>query len=296
MGTRTNKTKLLKAFSAALLTVLLMPTLSFPVLADYIHGYFRYETEDQSVTITAYTGKEESVTVPSVIGGNPVNTIAAGAFAGCESVKTVYLPDTISCVEEGAFSPEQTVVFAAGEPSPEEPVPSPAAAVGISTPDSGLITADDEGNLLWVDSSGNETVLDNTGEYTAETGEDGCVFIRDQNGTTVSVENGVVSFKKEDKEVKVNTQTGVITEYSRDEDASFEEAEPEDVEQIAPEATQIVPTEELIDSEAAPPTEKTGISLTLPLILTCCIAAILLVFVLAFFLRGRKKDKKQSRK
>lgn len=89
--------------------------LSFCVTAyaagEYIHGYFRYRIEDNSVIITAYTGRETVVTVPAMIGGNPVNTIASGAFEKNTSVTTIYLPDTIMSVENGAFGAGQTVIY-----------------------------------------------------------------------------------------------------------------------------------------------------------------------------------------
>ncbi|MCR5294712.1 MAG: hypothetical protein K6E30_05995 [Lachnospiraceae bacterium] len=79
--------------------------------AVYTNGYFRYISEDQSVTIVSYFGREEVVRVPNRIAGNPVNVIAKGAFSDNKNVKTVYLPDTIMSVEEGAFGSAQSVVF-----------------------------------------------------------------------------------------------------------------------------------------------------------------------------------------
>ena len=85
--------KALAAFMAALV-------LCVSVFAQtYIHGYFRYTVDNQSVTITAYTGREAEVTVPNMIGGNPVNTIAAGAFSSNDNVTTINLPDTIMTVD-----------------------------------------------------------------------------------------------------------------------------------------------------------------------------------------------------
>ena len=78
---------------------------------DYIHGYFIYTIEDDSVTITDYTGSESIVTIPAMIGGNPVNTIATGAFADSESVTTVSLPETITSIQAGAFKDGQTVSY-----------------------------------------------------------------------------------------------------------------------------------------------------------------------------------------
>ena len=101
----------MKKIKAALLIILFVSLCTcVTTFADYIHGFFRYVVSDESVTITAYRGNEEVVTVPAMIGGNPVNTISSDAFAD-SSVKTVYLPDTIMAVEEGAFGPGQTVVY-----------------------------------------------------------------------------------------------------------------------------------------------------------------------------------------
>lgn len=102
------------------MAIILLASAQLTVCAEYIHGFFRYTVEDGSVTITAYRGNEEEVTVPSMIGGNPVNVIAAGAFANNSTVKTIHLPDTIMTVETGAFGPEQKVIYAAYETEPEQ--------------------------------------------------------------------------------------------------------------------------------------------------------------------------------
>ena len=78
---------------------------------DYIHGYFIYTIEDESVTITDYTGSESVVTIPAMIGGNPVNTIASGAFADSETVVTVNLPETVTSIEAGAFNGQNVVYY-----------------------------------------------------------------------------------------------------------------------------------------------------------------------------------------
>lgn len=80
-------------------------------VTEYVDGYFRYTLEDGSVTITGYNGGTSEVTIPSKIAGNPVNTIASGAFYNVLAVKKVNLPDTIMRIEEGAFSLGQTVVY-----------------------------------------------------------------------------------------------------------------------------------------------------------------------------------------
>lgn len=93
--------------------VLIVMLLSVSVMAAtvYTEGTLYYTMEDKSVTITGCFSKDDTVTVPSSIAGNPVNTIAKGAFSNTDYVKTVNLPDTIMTVEEGAFAAGITVNF-----------------------------------------------------------------------------------------------------------------------------------------------------------------------------------------
>ena len=174
-----------KRFVSLLLAALLLLSVQTAARAEYIYGYFRYEVTDRSVTITAYTGHETTVTVPAMIGGNPVNAVAPGAFAGSGAV-TVYLPDTITYVSDGAFDGGQSVVYGGGK----APAPTPAAPEGIRDENGNLITTDDAGNLIRVDPQGNETVLDDSQNYSRETGVGGGTVIRGGNGSTVAVQNG----------------------------------------------------------------------------------------------------------
>ena len=101
-----------KSVLCVIFALILLAATPICAAADYIHGFFRYTVEDESVTITSYKGREEEVTVPAMIGGNPVNVIAAGAFANNENVKTIHLPDTIMTVQPGAFGADQKVTYA----------------------------------------------------------------------------------------------------------------------------------------------------------------------------------------
>lgn len=75
------------AFAFVLALALISPAVAFA--ETYAHCHLRYEVADQSVTITGYAGHEEIVTVSSMIGGNPVNSIASGAFSTAASVENV---------------------------------------------------------------------------------------------------------------------------------------------------------------------------------------------------------------
>lgn len=89
----------------------------------YTDNYLQYTIENGSITIVNYYGPDAEVTVPASIGEYPVNVIAEGAFASCENVTKINLPDCIMTVEQGAFAGTQTIVYDSntGEPISREP-------------------------------------------------------------------------------------------------------------------------------------------------------------------------------
>lgn len=101
--------RIFNIFSMFLIVMLL--SVSVMAATVYTEGTLYYTIEDKSVTITGCFSKDDTVTVPPSIAGNPVNTIAKGAFSNTDYVKTVNLPDTIMTVEEGAFATGITVNF-----------------------------------------------------------------------------------------------------------------------------------------------------------------------------------------
>ena len=86
----------------------------------YTEGTLYYTVNNESVTIVGCFGKDAEVTVPAMIAGYPVNTIASGAFAENEYVQTLYLPDTISTVEPGAIGDWIYVVYNANTDHPQD--------------------------------------------------------------------------------------------------------------------------------------------------------------------------------
>lgn len=98
-----------------ILIVLVMLLMSSFTVSAYTEGYFNYEVKDGSVIITEYFGKSKEVTVPAMIAGNPVNTIAEGAFQGTD-VEKLLLPDTIMEIEEDAIPSNVEVVYNSNVP------------------------------------------------------------------------------------------------------------------------------------------------------------------------------------
>jgi hypothetical protein len=64
---------------------------------------FEYSTSGGEVTITTYTGSEDSVTIPSTIDGLPVTSIGYAAFAN-STLASVVIPSSVTSIGESAFT------------------------------------------------------------------------------------------------------------------------------------------------------------------------------------------------
>lgn len=117
------KNRIILVLLAGLLAVGLLGTGARVARADdtvYTEGTLYYTITNESITITGCFGKNEEIHVPAMIAGIPVNTIASGAFAENQYVKKVYLPDTISKVEPGAFGDWVKVIYNANTDHPQD--------------------------------------------------------------------------------------------------------------------------------------------------------------------------------
>lgn len=219
-----------RTIQALIFALIFILSCSFTTFASevYTEGYFKYTVEDDSVSIYEYYGKESEVTVPSMIVGNPVSTIAKGAFSDNSNVKKVNLPDTIMTIEEGAFAPGISIVYDSNtdepiesgttdKPSdPDDPDTSSGntentdnttdkandvgieeievnladdTISGISLPNTEkTLTVNDKKQLVSIDADGTETVLDDTQTYTLTENEDGSVKITNADGKEVSID------------------------------------------------------------------------------------------------------------
>jgi hypothetical protein len=81
---------------AALLCLAALPAM--PQAADCT-----YTTDDGSITITRYTGTNDTVDIPGTLDGLPVTAIGYAAFYACSNLTSITIPGSITSIEPFAF-------------------------------------------------------------------------------------------------------------------------------------------------------------------------------------------------
>lgn len=316
------------ALLVALAFVALAPTVAFA--ETYAHGFLRYELVDGTVVITGYEGREAAVSVPAMIGGNPVSAVAAGAFADAPGVEAVYLPDTVTSVEQGAFSTGQAVVLggsSAGDDDSGDDAGSGEEAgevasggdadggseqqggsgsqsgsgssasttpVGITTSNGSFVTVDNDGNLVMVDSSGTERVLDSSQKYTVSQKKNGQTVIKSASGSTVAVSDGSkVSFEDaEGREVVVDEAKKSTTIKSKKDKKDAKDGE--DAEALEDsdeeEALTYAIEEAEIDEETLEAVEAEGKAAGTPTAVIAAVVAVVMAAAAAAYVWWKKKS------
>jgi len=72
----------------------------FAVVDDFVCAF---DEENATVSISEYIGSSEEVVVPLEVKGYPVTAIVDFAFADCESLKKIYLPEGLKAIGDSAF-------------------------------------------------------------------------------------------------------------------------------------------------------------------------------------------------
>ena len=94
-----------KKLGAWLLTAaLLLGMLPAPAMAADTFGDFKYSVNNNTVTITGYTGSGDDVVIPDEIEGNPVTAIGMDAFQNHSEIKSVVIPDGVTYIGVEAFA------------------------------------------------------------------------------------------------------------------------------------------------------------------------------------------------
>lgn len=69
------------------------------IAQELVYSDWEYEIENDTATITGYSGDDTSLIVPANLGGKPVVKIGEGALAENSDIITVYIPDGIEIIE-----------------------------------------------------------------------------------------------------------------------------------------------------------------------------------------------------
>ncbi len=79
-------------------------TSGISVSAAEVYGDFEYEVnDDNTVTVTRYTGNGGDVTTPSEIDGKSVTYIEYGAFSHCTGLTSIAIPNSVTSIGNLAF-------------------------------------------------------------------------------------------------------------------------------------------------------------------------------------------------
>ena len=73
-------------------------------IGEEIPEYSYTVNEDNTLVITSYNGKDAVVKIPETIEDKIVKIIGSGAFANNENILDVTIPDSVTTIENEAFS------------------------------------------------------------------------------------------------------------------------------------------------------------------------------------------------
>lgn len=196
--------------------------LSLTVTASqiYTEKTFEYTIEDESVTIVSYFGDDEEVTVPNMIAGFPVNTIASGAFANT-ALKNLYLPDSIMTVEPGAIRTGTSVIYNANA-MPADNTPGADAGANNSPVDNAPGIDVGANNLPTENTSGTNAVTSNSPTDNASGA--GAVTNDSEQPISGSVDQKMLE-NGDNADITSGTQIGDTSAFVAEEDGELEDLE-----------------------------------------------------------------------
>jgi hypothetical protein len=103
----------MKRAFAVLFSLLLVLAMVSPAAALQQEGNWTYLIVGGEAYIAAYSGTEQVMVIPDMLGGYPVTTISDDAIVGINALQTVYMPESVTSVGARNFvnSPNLTYVY-----------------------------------------------------------------------------------------------------------------------------------------------------------------------------------------
>lgn len=130
---------------------------AFPAMAEGTDGFtFALSADGQGYVLTAYSGQEETVTVPDWYNRLPVVAIGEGAFQGNSALTVVKLPSSVTVIGKAAFKNCSSLKSVTSYQAAEAP-PAPARIPGDAD-DDGMVTMMDAIVILQYDVGWNVTI------------------------------------------------------------------------------------------------------------------------------------------
>lgn len=71
---------------------------------DTAHGSLQYEILEECAVLCGYRGRDLSLAIPEQAAGKPVTVIGKKAFLGVKSLQELYLPGSITTIQDWAFA------------------------------------------------------------------------------------------------------------------------------------------------------------------------------------------------
>ena len=90
-----------KVLISVLCLICVLCTTSFAACGN--NAEFTLNVDEQSYTFTRYNGSDNKFEIPKEYNGLPVNSIGNGAFAGCSSLESITIPNSITYIGISAF-------------------------------------------------------------------------------------------------------------------------------------------------------------------------------------------------
>src|SRR5215469_4957883 len=79
-----------------------------------VRAQFTLTLNNNSYTITGYTGSSSIVVIPAATNGHPVTAIGVGAFENNSVIDTVTVPDSVTNIEASAFDNSSLTTITTG--------------------------------------------------------------------------------------------------------------------------------------------------------------------------------------